>query len=109
MQSSLEPWIGIDLGTRNSCVGLWRNGRVEILQNDEGSTTTPSCVQFGPDQEIVVGQRASVQAARVNTTTFFDIKRLIGKKFSDLDSFTRLTQNYEIVKGKHDRPFIKFE
>ena len=50
-----EPWIGIDLGTTNTCVGLWTKGRVEILQNDEGMTTTPSCVAFKPNQEVVVG------------------------------------------------------
>ena len=45
-----DLWIGIDLGTKNSCVGLWRNGKVEILNNDEGLTITPSCVACKPDQ-----------------------------------------------------------
>ena len=47
--------VGIDLGTTNSCVGLWTNGRVEILQNDEGLTTTPSVVSFKPNDDIIVG------------------------------------------------------
>ena len=53
-----EPWIGIDLGTTNTSVGLWTNGRVEILQNDAGMTTTPSVVQFKSFDEIVIGATA---------------------------------------------------
>ena len=59
VQAVQETWVGIDLGTTNSCVGLWTdNGRVEILQNDEGMTTTPSVVSFRPNQEVIVGQVA---------------------------------------------------
>lgn len=53
-----EPWIGIDLGTTNSCVGLWMNGRVEILQNNDGFTTTPSVIAFRPNNETMVGLTA---------------------------------------------------
>ena len=54
-QTQGEPWIGIDLGTTNSCFGWWSAGRVEILQNDMGMTTTPSVVSFKSGDEIVVG------------------------------------------------------
>ena len=51
-----KPWIGIDLGTTNSCVGLWVDGRFEIQQNEEGEETTPpSVVGFKSDDEIIVG------------------------------------------------------
>ena len=83
VEFSQEPWIGIDLGTTNSCVGLWCNGRVEILQNDEGEMTTPSVVSFKPNDEIIVGQIAMAQAVRNSENTIYDAKRLVGKRFYD--------------------------
>ena len=83
VQGPSEPWIGIDLGTTNSCVGLWTNGRVEILQNDEGLTTTPSVVSFKDNEEIIVGATALNQAARFAQNTIFDAKRLIGRRFNE--------------------------
>ena len=78
-----EPWIGIDLGTTNSVVGLWNNGRVEILQNDTGLSTTPSVVQIKSGIDEVVGQAALNSKARFAANTIYDAKRLIGRKFSD--------------------------
>ena len=54
-ENDSEPLIGIDLGTKNSCVGLLRGENVEILTNQQGRTITPSCVAFRENQEIVVG------------------------------------------------------
>merc|ERR1719335_1157903 len=76
------PCIGIDLGTTYSCVGVMKNGRVEIIPNDQGNRITPSYVSFSGGERLV-GEAAKNQATINPTQTLFDVKRLIGRKYKD--------------------------
>ena len=72
-RSTHEPWIGIHIGTKNACAGVWRNGTVEIVQNDYGLTFTPCVVSYRPNQEIVVGLAVLDQQARFPEITIYDV------------------------------------
>jgi molecular chaperone DnaK len=75
--------IGIDLGTTNSCVAVMEGSTPKVIENSEGSRTTPSIVAFTQDGERLVGQPAKRQAVTNPERTFFAIKRLIGRTFDD--------------------------
>ncbi|MFW0061269.1 MAG: molecular chaperone DnaK [Coxiella endosymbiont of Dermacentor silvarum] len=75
--------IGIDLGTTNSCVAVMEGGKVRVIENSEGSRTTPSTVAYTKDEEILVGASAKRQAVTNPDKTLFAIKRLIGRRFDD--------------------------
>ncbi len=75
--------IGIDLGTTNSCVAVMEGKNAKVIENSEGMRTTPSMVAFTESGERLVGQAAKRQAVTNPENTFFAIKRLIGRRFTD--------------------------
>uniref|UniRef100_A0A8I6YW07 Heat shock protein 70 n=1 Tax=Hordeum vulgare subsp. vulgare TaxID=112509 RepID=A0A8I6YW07_HORVV len=102
------PAIGIDLGTTYSCVAVWRpvHQRVEVIANDQGNLTTPSCVAF-TDIWRLIGDAAMNQAAMNPANTVFDAKRLIGRRFSEesVQGDMKLWP-FKVISGRSDRPMI---
>ena len=75
--------IGIDLGTTNSCVAVMEGGKPRVIDNSEGTRTTPSIVAFTKEGEVLVGASAKRQSVTNPKNTLYAIKRLIGRKFKD--------------------------
>ena len=95
--------IGIDLGTTYSCVGVFKNGSVEIIANEQGNRTTPSWISFN-DQERLVGDSAKNASTSNPTNTVYDIKRFMGRKFNDKvvqEEMKKLP--YKLLRGEGDR------
>ena len=106
VEGNQSPCIGIDLGTTNSCVGVWQNNQVVIVKNDQGANTTPSCVSFGT-AERKIGGAALNQAARNPENTIYAAKRLIGLKMDDPKLIKdRETLPFEIQAGPGNKPLI---
>ena len=77
--------IGIDLGTTNSCVAIMDGSTARVIENAEGDRTTPSIVAFTKDGEVLVGAPAKRQSVTNPKNTFYAVKRLIGRKFTDAE------------------------
>lgn len=98
--------IGIDLGTTYSCVGVYKNGKVEIIANDQGNRITPSWVAF-TDGERLIGEAAKNQFASNPTRTVFDVKRLIGRRFEDKEVQRDMKLVPFKIINKDSKPYIE--
>jgi molecular chaperone DnaK len=100
--------IGIDLGTTNSCVAIMENGKTKVIENAEGTRTTPSIVAYMEDGEVLVGAPAKRQAVTNPTNTLYGVKRLIGRRFDE-----KMVQKdiamvpFKIVKAKNGDAWVK--
>lgn len=102
-----EPIVGIDLGTTYSCVGIFKDGDVEIIPNEQGNSITPSYVAFNVNGERLIGDSALNQLTSNPTNTIFDVKRFIGRNWND-PFFTKDVHYYPYnVTGKNDKVYIQ--
>ena len=100
--------IGIDLGTTNSCVAVLEGGKPKVIENSEGSRTTPSVVAFTPENEVLVGQSAKRQAVTNPHNTLFAVKRLIGRRYNeDIVQRDIKMVPYKIVRAENGDAWVE--
>ena len=100
--------LGIDLGTTNSCMSVMDAGQPVVLENSEGARTTPSIVAFTKGGERVVGQAAKRQAVTNPKNTIFSVKRLIGRKFAEVQEEVKRLP-YKVVAAKNGDAHVEVE
>ena len=99
--------IGIDLGTTNSCVAVMEGGKPKVIENSEGSRTTPSIVAYMEDGEIVCGAPAKRQAVTNPQNTLSSVKRLIGRRFEEKEVQKDIKlMPYKIVKADNGDAWV---
>jgi molecular chaperone DnaK len=99
--------IGIDLGTTNSCVAIMENGQAKVIENSEGTRTTPSIVAYAEDGEILTGAPAKRQAVTNPRNTLYAVKRLIGRRFKEGEVQKALKlMPYAIVENKNGDAWV---
>ena len=104
-----EHIIGIDFGTTYSCVGVWANGGVIIIPNELSERTTPSVVIFENKNEVYVCEETYNHLSKKKSVKIYEIKRLIGKKYSEIEQLKKYFP-FTIEKDKDgDNPIIKIE
>jgi len=102
--------IGIDLGTTNSCIALMDGKEAKVIENAEGTRTTPSMVAFTDDDERLVGQPAKRQAVTNPENTLFAIKRLVGRSFDDpITKKDKKMVPYKIAKGDNGDAWVEVD
>ena len=108
MSNKKNVAVGIDLGTSMSCVGVYSDGKVEIIANDQGNRITPSMVTFTTEERLI-GDAARTLAASNAKNTVYDAKRLIGRNYDDkcIES-DKKHFSYNII-NKNNKPIIEVE
>ena len=97
----MRSYIGIDLGTTNSCVAIVESGAPVVIPNAEGARTTPSIVAFTPQGERLVGQVAKRQAVTNPENTVYSIKRFMGRRFDEVGEELKLVPYHVVAEGGH--------
>ena len=100
--------LGIDLGTTNSCMAIMEGGEPQVLENSEGARTTPSIVAFTKSGERLVGQAAKRQAVTNPKNTIFSAKRLVGRKYAELNDDDKKLP-YSVVEADNGDAHIEVE
>lgn len=107
-RNEMAKVIGIDLGTTNSCVALMDGKEPKVIENAEGTRTTPSVVAFTEDGERLIGQPAKRQAVTNPEHTYFAIKRLIGRRFDDPMTKKDIEMvPYKIIKADNSDAWVE--
>ncbi|MEX0959881.1 MAG: molecular chaperone DnaK [Burkholderiales bacterium] len=100
--------IGIDLGTTNSCVAVMENGQAKVIENAEGTRTTPSVVAYMEDGEVLVGAPAKRQAVTNAKNTLYAVKRLIGRRFGDKEVQKAIKNSpFKIIEAQNGDAWIE--
>src|SRR6201996_8010647 len=100
--------LGIDLGTTNSCMSIMEGGEPVVIPNAEGARTTPSVVAFTKTGERIVGQAAKRQAVTNPKNTIFSAKRLIGRKFTEVNEEAK-NLPYKVAAGKNGDAYVEVQ
>jgi len=100
--------IGIDLGTTYSCVGVWKNDGVVIIENSDGQKTIPSYISIDPETGArCTGHAAKNQSTRNPKNTIYDVKRIIGQRFDDHGVEEDISKmQYKVIKGEENKPLV---
>ncbi|WP_459625547.1 molecular chaperone DnaK, partial [Burkholderia sp. 3C] len=100
--------IGIDLGTTNSCVAVMEGNQVKVIENSEGTRTTPSIIAYMDDNEVLVGAPAKRQSVTNPRNTLFAVKRLIGRRFEEKEVQKDIgLMPYAIVKADNGDAWVE--
>ena len=98
--------LGIDFGTTYSCICTWANGGIVVIPNELGERTTPSVVIFENKNKVYVGEETLNHISKKNCVKIYEIKRLIGKKYSEIESIIK-DFAFTVVKEDKDQPIIE--
>src|SRR5215217_727789 len=100
--------IGIDLGTTNSCVAVMEGGTPKVIENSEGTRTTPSIVAYQEDGEVLCGAPAKRQAVTNPKNTLYAVKRLIGRRFDEKEVQKDISlMPYRILKADNGDAWVE--